>query len=84
VIDDETAYCHKRDALYNFQHFALCDMGKRDAAHSASGQTLDDLEYLHLWTYARQNNLIPEHTPIPLAGLVGFAIEHDYCEPERP
>ncbi|MFD1572115.1 type IV secretion system DNA-binding domain-containing protein [Halorubrum laminariae] len=80
VIDDETAYCHKRDALYNFQHFALCDMGKRDPKHSASGQTLDDLEYLHLWTYARQNNLVPEHTPIPLKGLVGYAIEHEFCE----
>ncbi|ELZ52454.1 hypothetical protein C465_01799 [Halorubrum distributum JCM 9100] len=82
VIDDETAYCHKREALYNFQHFALCDMGKRDPKDSASGQNLDDLEYLHLWTYARQNNLVPEHTPIPLKGLVGYAIEHDYCEPE--
>ncbi|WP_233561756.1 type IV secretion system DNA-binding domain-containing protein [Halorubrum sp. Atlit-28R] len=82
VIDDETAYCHKREALYNFQHFALCDMGKRDPKDSASGQNLDDLEYLHLWTYARQNNLVPEHTPIPLKGLVGYAIEHDYCEPD--
>ncbi|WP_244629412.1 hypothetical protein [Halorubrum sp. PV6] len=82
VIDDETAYCHKRNALYNFQHFALCDMGKRDPKHSASGQKLDDLEYLHLWTYARQNNLVPEHTPIPLKGLVGYAIENDYCEPD--
>ncbi|PHQ38219.1 hypothetical protein DJ69_12760 [Halorubrum persicum] len=82
VIDDETAYCHKRNALYNFQHFALCDMGKRDPKYSASGQTLDDLEYLHLWTYARQNNLVPEHTPIPLKGVVGYAIEHDFCEPD--
>ena len=82
VIDDETAYCHKREALYNFQHFALCDMGKRDPKDSASGQNLDDLEYLHLWTYARQNNLVPEHTPIPLKGLVGHAIENDYCEPD--
>ena len=82
VIDDETAYCHKREALYNFQHFALCDMGERDPADSASGQTLDDLEYLHLWTYARQNNLIPEHTPIPLKGVVWYAIEHNFCEPD--
>ncbi|WP_271958988.1 hypothetical protein [Halorubrum ezzemoulense] len=80
VINDEQAYCHKRNAVYNFQHFALCDMGKRDPKYSASGQNLDDLEYLHLWTYARQNNLIPEHTPIPLKGLVGYAIEHDFCE----
>ena len=81
VIDSETAYCHKREALYNFQHFALCgDMGDRDPATSVSGQSLDDLEYFQLWHYARKNNLIPEHTPIPSQGLIGYALSRDLCD----
>jgi hypothetical protein len=82
VIDDGTAYCHKRDALYTFQHFALCEMGERDPKNSASGRTLDDYEYFQLWKYCRENNLVPDHTPIPLKGLVGYALKHDFCEPE--
>ncbi|SIS16697.1 type IV secretion system DNA-binding domain-containing protein [Natronorubrum thiooxidans] len=81
VIDDDFAYCHKREAVYNFQHFALCDMGHRDGSTSAKGQTLEDYEYFLLWKYARQNGLVPEHTPIPLKGLVGYAIKHDFCDP---
>ncbi|WP_241434402.1 type IV secretion system DNA-binding domain-containing protein [Natronorubrum tibetense] len=82
VIDDDFAYCHKREAVYNFQHFALCDMGHRDGSTSAKGQNLDDYEYFLLWKYARQNGLVPEHTPIPLKGLVGYALKHDFCDPE--
>lgn len=81
VVDDDFAYCHKREAVYNFQHFALCDMGHRNAKDSAKGQNLEDYEYFLLWKYARQNGLVPEHTPIPLKGLVGYAIKHDFCEP---
>lgn len=49
---------------------------------STSGNGLDDFEYYHLWKYSRENNVVPDHTPIPLKGLVGYALKHDFCEPD--
>ena len=79
VHDHDLAYCHKRKVAYNFQHFALCDMGVRDPDDPLAGNTLDDLEYFQLWVYARENNLVPDHTPIPMKGLVGFALDRGIC-----
>jgi hypothetical protein len=84
VVGDhgETAYCHKREATYNFQHFALCDMGHRDPSQSVTGTALDEYEYYLLWEYSRDNGLVPEHTPIPMQGVMGYALYHDFCTTE--
>ena len=82
VFDDELAYCHKRKALYNFVHFALCDAGVRDPNTSVEGQSLSEKEYFKLWEYAYEKGVVPEETPVPIAGLKWYAITNDFISAE--
>jgi len=82
VFDDELAYCHKRKALYNFVHFALCDAGVRGPNTSVEGQSLSEKEYFKLWEYAYEKGVVPEETPVPIAGLKWYAITNDFISAE--
>jgi hypothetical protein len=82
VFDNELAYCHKRKALYNFVHFALCDAGVRDPSTSVEGQSLSEKEYFKLWEYAYEKGVVPEETPLPIAGLKWYAITNDFISAE--
>ena len=69
VIDEQIAYCHKRDATYNPITSILVLAGERKK--TAPRGRMTPREKFKAWEYARKNNIV--EAQIPNEGLIYYA-----------